>query len=103
MTEVTNRKSVITESAGPSSYTTGGFDVEVAELAKVDISKVVQMTGIYTASVASVTGNKAKVKVYEVKQAVDEGGTATYTVVIKEVAATTDLSGETVTLLSYGL
>ncbi len=103
MTEVTNRKSIITESAGPASYATGGFTVEVPELALVDISKAIQMTGIYKASVDSVSGNKATVKVYEVNQPVNEGGSATYTVTLKEVAAGTDLSAETVTLLSYGL
>ena len=89
MTDVTNRKSIITESAGPASYTTGGFDVEVSELAMVDISKVLEMTGGYTAEVVSKTGNKPKVKVYA------SSGT--------EVTGTTDISGETVTLLSYGL
>ena len=89
MTEVTNRKSIITESAGPASYSTGGFDVEVSELALVDISKAIQMSGGYTAEVVSIAGNKAKVKVYS------SSGT--------EVTGTTDLSGETVTLLSYGL
>ena len=102
-TDVTNRKAVITTSAGPASYTTGGFEVEVPELSVVDISVAAQMTGIYKASVASVSGNKATVKVYEVNQPVNEGGSATYTVTIKEVDAGTNLTDETVTLLSYGL
>jgi len=89
MTDVTDRKSIITESVGPASYAAGGFDVEVSDLATVDISAVLQATGGYTAEVASISGNKAKVKVYSAS------GT--------EVTNGTDLSGETVTLLSYGL
>lgn len=89
MTDVTDRMSIITESAGPASYATGGFDVEVSELVMADKSTVLQMSGGYVAEVVSMSGNKAKVKAYS------SAGT--------EVANTTDLSGETVTLLSFGL
>lgn len=97
MTDVTDRKTILTESAGPASYTTGGFDVEVPELATVFKSKSIQMTGGYIAEVASVSGNKATVKVYQFDYAATAAGPAV------EVAATTDLSGQTVTLLSFGL
>lgn len=97
MTEVTERKAIITESAGPSSYTSGGFDVEVSELAKVSKSAVLQITGGYIAEVTSISGNKPKVKVYYFDYDAAADGAAI------EVAAGTDLSGVTVTLLSYGL
>ena len=97
MTEVTNRKSVITESAGPSSYTTGGFNIEVPELSTVAISKVIEVTGGYSAEVVSTSGNTAKVKVYYYNYPATAAGAAT------EVAAGVDISSVTITLLSYGL
>ncbi len=89
MADITNRKLIITSSAGPSSYTTGGFDVSCSELSVVDGAFVVSSTGGYISEVVSTTGNSAKVKVYSAQ------GT--------EVASATDLSGETFSIMAYGL
>jgi len=98
-------KVVVTQSAGPSSYSTGGFSVTISELSTVDYAVAQAMnpgTAGYLAVVKSVSDNTVTVQVYEVNQAVDEGGTATYTVTIKEVGAGTDLSGINFTVIAFG-
>jgi len=78
---------IIKTVAGPTSYTSGGFDVEVGELEKVVQAGVSPWTGGYKSEVASITGNKVKVLVryYDYDAAAD--GAAI------EVTAGTDLSG----------
>lgn len=89
MTDLSNRKPVYVASAGPSSYATGGFNIEISDLAKVDIAYVANVTGGYTGEIAEINGNVVKVKVYS------SAGT--------EVSAGTDLSGVTVKIMAYSL
>ncbi|MCD6407236.1 hypothetical protein J7L81_05140 [Candidatus Aerophobetes bacterium] len=80
--------------SGPSSYSTGGFTHRVGALSK--IARVLNVHvlggGEYIAQVVSTSGNQVTIKVRDnIEQAVDEGGTATYTIG-GEVADGTDLS-----------
>ena len=78
---------------GPTSYTTGGFDVTIGNVEKVQYALVqVLGGGEYLAQVASISGNVVTIKVRDnIEQAVNEGGTATY-VIGSEVGDGTDLS-----------
>ncbi len=78
--------------AGPDSYPTGGFEVEIGEFEKVTQAAVSVKTGSYHAGVPSITGNKPKVQVF-----VGAAGADT------EVTAGTDLSGETFTIVAEGI
>ena len=94
---------VVKTVAGPSAYPTGGFNVTIGELEKVS-KAFVQALGLneYIAQVASITGNVVRVAVRDnIEQAVNEGGTATYTVG-GEVAAGADLSGVTFVVVAEG-
>lgn len=89
--------------AGPSAYPSGGFNVVIGELEKVE-KAVVQALGLneYIAQVNTITGNVVKVAVRDnIEQAVDEGGSSKYTIG-GEVAANTDLSGVTFIVVAEG-
>jgi len=81
--------------AGPSSYSTGGFTLST-NLSRIE-AIIVQVLGggEYIAQVVDTlpkSGSSVTVKVRDnIEQAVDEGGTATYTIGA-EVADGTDLS-----------
>jgi len=83
------------EKPGPSSYATGGSDITIEEVSEVVAVLAVSITGGYYAPTAdaSASGNTVKVKVYEFDYPATAAGVA------KEVAAGTDLSGETVKLV----
>ena len=94
---------IVKETTGPASYSAGGFEVTIGELEKVD-KAVAQVIGggEYLAQVVSISGNKVTVKVRDnIEQAVDEGGTATYTIGA-EVGDGTDLSAVTFLVIAYG-
>ena len=90
--------------AGPASYPTGGFAVVIGQLEKVDKAVVKELGGgEYLPQVASISGNTVTVKVRNnIEQAVNEGGTATYTIG-GEIAAGTDLSGVTFYIIADGV
>ena len=80
---------VVTRSAGPSSYTTGGFDVTVGELGEI-VSGIVTADGGYLAEIdwANSSKNTIRIKVYS--------GAAT------EVTGGTDLSGVYFNIVVFG-
>jgi len=79
----------VTRSAGPSSYSTGGFDVTISELSEV-INAIVVASGGYTAEIdwANSSGNTLRVKLYS------SAGT--------EVTAGTDVSSVYVYIIAFG-
>ena len=81
--------------AGPSSYPTGGFDVQITGLSKVHAAIVVAGGG-YLAEVASISGNTIKVKVNYFDYDASADGTAI------EVPSGTDLSGVTFYVIAIG-
>lgn len=85
---VDDKYTFLTETVGPASYSSGGFDVEVSEARNLS-GAMVTAGGGYSAEVVSITGNTVKVKVYA------SAGT--------EVAAGTDLSGVTFKVLSWSI
>ena len=90
--------------SGPSSYPAGGFTVTCGEVEKVT-SAIAQVLGggEYLAQVVSITGNVVKIKVRDnIEQAVDEGGTNTYTIG-GEVSNGTDLSSVTFVIYYEGI
>jgi len=74
------------------SYPTGGYAFDLSPEVK-DV-KMVAFETVSGYLFEYDSANK-KVKVYEVNQPVDENGTATYTVTIKEVGDGTDLASVT--------
>jgi hypothetical protein len=88
---------------GPATYPAGGFTVTFGEFEKVAAAVVKELGGgEYLPQVAAISGNTITVKVRNnLEQAVDEGGTATYTIG-GEVAAGTDLSGVTFYVIADG-
>lgn len=77
---------------GPSSYTSGGFNVTISGLSKIHAAVVVS-NGNRVAVVKSISGNTITIAVYE------EAGAAGP---LAEVAAGTDLSGYTFWILAIG-
>jgi len=89
-------KVYFTVTSGPSSYSAGGFTVTVPNANKIHGAIAVYLgSSDYLAQINDSfpkTGNTVKIMVREnIEQAVNEGGTATYTIG-KEVADGTDLS-----------
>jgi len=86
--------------SGPNPYPAGGFKVTIGELTKVKHASVKYIgNGEYIAQVltkeqdGTLADNEVKIFVRDnIEQAVDEGGTATYT--IGEEVGAVDLSGE---------
>ena len=98
-------KEAWTSISGPSSYTSGGFDLTISELSSINFAVVQAMNpgaAGYLALIKSISGNTVTIQVYEVNQDVNEGGSSTYTVTIKEVGAGTDLSGVTFVVHAVG-
>lgn len=89
--------------SGPSNYSAGGFDVVCGAVEKVAMAKVeVLGGGEYLPQIASITGNTVKVKVRDnIEQAVDEGGTSSYTIGA-EVSDGTNLSSLTFVIEYWG-
>jgi len=89
---------------GPTSYSAGGFNVTCGEVEKVTFATVeVLGGGEYLAQIASISGNVVKIKVRDnIEQAVDEGGTSTYTIGA-EVSDGTDLSSITFKIYYEGI
>jgi len=81
--------------AGPSSYPSGGFDVQITGLSKVHAAVVIAGGG-YLAEVASISGNTIKVKVNYFDYDAAGDGTAI------EVPSGTDLSGVTFYVIAIG-
>ena len=80
--------------AGPSSYSAGGFDVTVPDVKKVEDVIFVGNNGGYLCEVADITKNTVKVKVYQFDYPATTAGPA--------VEASGDLSGVTFTLIVIG-
>jgi len=105
---------VMKKVSGPTSYTpattTAGWDVAIGEFEKIKHAIVQALGGgEYLAQVYSYAGttgdeasNEVRIKVRNnIEQAVDEGGTATYTIG-GEVASGTDLSGVEFLIIAEG-
>lgn len=94
---------------GPTSYPAGGFSVIIGELKKIVSADVKYIgSGEYIAQVvtkdqdAALGDNEVRIFVRDnIEQAVDEGGSASYTIG-GEVAAGTDLSAETFVVIAEG-
>jgi hypothetical protein len=88
---------------GPAAYPTGGFTVRFGEFEKVNAAFVKELGGgEYLPQVAAISGNTVTIKVRNnLEQAVNEGGSATYTIG-GEVAANTDLSGISFMIICNG-
>jgi len=90
------RKIVSVSTAGPSSYAAGGFSVRVPELNRIDAVIWAFITGGYKIGGYSVSGNAVTVVIHYYNYPVTAAGPST------EVAAGTDLSGTTTTLIVIG-
>ncbi len=78
--------------AGPSSYTTGGYEFTVEEVEEIICVEGIGITGGYMASLAeaTVSGNSIKAVIRQFNYPATAAGPA------EEVAAGTDLSSETI-------
>lgn len=90
-------KMVVTRTAGPSSYSTGGFTFTVGDLSNI-VSGFVICNGPYLAEIdwANSSGNTLKIKVYYFDYDATADGAAI------EVAATTNLSSVYFTVVVFG-
>lgn len=86
-------KLLIYKTAGPSSYTSGGFTVTIPNVSRIIAAGIINVTGGYLAEIAGISGNTVTIKVYEFNYPATAAGPAT------EVAAGTDLSSVEFTLL----
>jgi hypothetical protein len=88
--------------SGPTSYTTGGFNVDTG-LSTVLFADVMDLGGgEYLPKVNSITGGTVKILVRgNIEQSVNEGGSSTYTIGA-EVAANTNLSGVSFQVIAVG-
>jgi hypothetical protein len=91
------KKIVVVSAAGPTSYATGGFSVRVPELNNIHQVLFAFITGGYKIGDLSISGNSITVVVHYYNYPATSAGPAT------EVAAGTDLSGQTVTLVVIGV
>jgi hypothetical protein len=90
------RKIALASAAGPSSYATGGFAVRVPELNRIDAVIWAFITGGYKIGGYSVSGNAVTVVVHYYNYPGTAAGPST------EVAAGTDLSGQSIQLIVIG-
>lgn len=90
------KKLSVYKGTGPSSYSTGGFDVDTG-LSNIDFA-IAQIDGGYLAQIdwANSSGGTLKIKVYYFDYDASADGVAT------EVPATTDLSSNNVTVIAVG-
>ncbi len=88
---------VMKTTAGPASYTTGGFDVVIGELGRIK-NAMVQCDGGYLAHIdwSNSSGNKLRVVVEYFNYPATAAGAA------EEVAAGTNLSSVNFTILAGG-
>ena len=86
----------VVTSSGPSSYSSGGFSVTLSELRKVESVIAVYSNAGYLCEGSVGTGNSVTVKVYYFDYDATADGAAV------EVAAGTDLSGVTFTVIAVG-
>jgi hypothetical protein len=91
------KKIAVVSAAGPSSYAAGGFTVRVPELNRIDQVLFAFITGGYKIGGLTVSGNAVTVVVHYYNYPATAAGPAT------EVAAATDLSGQTVQLVVIGV
>jgi len=82
-------KVVTVRVTGPTSYATGGFDVTVEELSEIIAGYVIAGSG-YTADIDFANSDKNKLRVIA------------YSAADTEVAAETDLSGVSFTVIAFG-
>ena len=89
-------KVAVTTTSGPSSYSSGGFNVTISQLSSVSYALAQAQNAGYLAVVASVSGNTVKVKVMYFDYDASADGAAI------EVASGTDLSSVTFTVVAFG-
>lgn len=87
--------SVVTTS-GPTSYPSGGFDIVIPDLDKVQAVLFASITGGYKVGGVSFRDNVVRVVVHQYNYPAATAGPSV------EVPAGTDLSGQTVTLVVIG-
>jgi hypothetical protein len=90
------KKIAMVSVAGPSSYATGGFTVRVSDVNRIDAVIWAFITGGYKIGGLTISGNAVTVVVHNYNYPATAAGPST------EVAAGTDLSGQTVTLCIIG-
>jgi len=90
------KKIALETAAGPSSYTAGGFTVRIPRLNRIDAVIWAFITGGYKIGALTVSGNSITVVVHYYNYPSTSAGPST------EVAAATDLSAQTVTLVVLG-
>jgi hypothetical protein len=95
-TTAEGKKIAVVSAAGPSSYAAGGFSVRVPELNRIDAVIWAFITGGYKIGGYTVSGNAVTVVVHYYNFPATAAGPST------EVAAETDLSGTTTTLIVIG-
>ena len=90
------KKIAMVSVAGPSSYAAGGFSVRVSDVNRIDAVIWAFITGGYKIGGYTVSGNAVTVVVHYYNYPATAAGPST------EVAAATDLSGTTTTLIVIG-
>jgi hypothetical protein len=90
------KKIAVVSTAGPSSYTTGGFSVRVPDLNRISAVIWAFITGGYKIGGLTVSGNTVTVVAHQYNYPATSAGPST------EVSSGTDLSGATVTLIAIG-
>jgi hypothetical protein len=90
------RKVSVVTVAGPSSYATGGFIVTVGDLSRIDAVLSATISGGYKVRSTSVSGNKVTVAVDYFDYGATDAGPAI------QVPAGTNLSAQTITLITMG-
>jgi len=90
------KKIVLQTATGPASYTTGGFNVTINELDRVDAVLHISIDGGYKIGSFTITGNTVKVVVHQYSYTSATDGPSA------EVPATTNLSTATVTIIAVG-
>jgi len=84
---------------GPSSYTTGGFEVETKGIRKIKHSFVIIENDNTTYKLETTNnGNKIKIKVNEISY-----DSSSSSLVVNEIQDGTDLSGKIFIIVVYGL
>lgn len=88
---------VVTRTAGPSSYSTGGFDYTVGELSEIIAAFVIADSG-YLADIDFANSNKNTLRIRAYYFDYDASADAAAI----EVAAGTDLSGVNFVVIAFG-
>lgn len=90
------KKIALVTAAGPASYATGGFPVRAGDLNHIHSILFAFITGGYKIGGLTISGNSVTVVVHHYNFPATSAGPST------EVPATTDLSGQTVTIIAIG-